>query len=329
MQAATLRLIDVGCLSPQAFHSYYESLARATSVAAEPTFLWGRARPHVCLGQAQSVTAELAPDHGEVLVQRKLGGGAVWIDENQYCVIAIIPCSKLPLRPAEWFAALLVPMQATFRTFGLEVEQRDRDLWLQGRKIAGSGAATICEAAVIGSSFLIDFPHTRFANCIASPSVGFNRWLEESLRCSMTSWCEHQTRPETAAIKHAFAEALGAVYGATVNFSVAEPAAGGLEAASTSAEADSAPMSKKRLVPHGIKLNAATFLTERTFDGIGVRVLTKHGKIARLAWQDREVGLAEPLRLDPHPIASLLSHAGVADPDFWAERVMQTAFSGD
>lgn len=320
----------MGCLSPQAFHSYYESLARATTVAAVPTFVWGQAKPHLCLGQAQSAIAELAPDHGEVTVQRKLGGGAVWIDENQYCVVAIISCQKLPLWPAEWFDALLAPMQATFRSFGLEVEQRDRDLWLQGRKIAGSGAATIGEAAVIASSFLIDFPRARFANCIASPSVGFNRWLEDALRLSMTSWCEHQARPEMGTIKRAFAEALGAVYGATVDFSAVEPAASDFQdtSAGVETEADSASMSAKRLVPHGIKLNAGTFLTERIFEGFSVRVLTEHGKIARLAWSDREVRLAEPLRLDPHPIASQLSHAGVADSKLWAERVMQTAFSG-
>ena len=60
-------------------------------------------------------------------------------------------------------------MLATYRRFGLPVEWHGQDLWLAGRKIAGSGAATIGRCAVFASSFLLHFPAERFARCIASP----------------------------------------------------------------------------------------------------------------------------------------------------------------
>jgi lipoate-protein ligase A len=62
-----------------------------------------------------------------------------------------------PPRHEDWYAWALAPAIATFRAFGLEVERRAEDLWHDGRKIAGSGAATIGRCAVVASSFLCGF----------------------------------------------------------------------------------------------------------------------------------------------------------------------------
>lgn len=322
-----MRLIDVGCLFPRIFHGFYEGVARAATESSEPIFIWGRTEPHICIGQAQSAAAELAPQFDRIVVQRKLGGGAVWIDQSQFCVIAIIPTRQMSLRPAQWFEALLAPMQATFHAFGLEVEPHDRDLWLAGRKIAGSGAATIGEAAVIGSSFLLEFPHARFAECIAAPSMGFRQWLEQALRRSITTWSEYQIPPAEEAIKRAFIRALNAIHGVeVVESEITAPQLRQAEESASDRENDE-PLNR-RLVPYGVKINAATFLTERAFDGMDVRILTEQEKIKRLACANREIPLAEPLSLDARHVASRLSDAGFESPQRWADCVMRTAFTG-
>lgn len=276
------RLIDVGVLDPALFHATYAGIAERMACSAAPVVMWGRARPHISLGQSQNPRVELAGDIDVPAVTRPLGGGAVWIDEDQWVFVLVAPLECAPPRAADWFSWGLAPAAATFRRFGLAVERRGQDLWLKGRKIAGSGAATIGGSAVLASSFLFAFPRVRFARCIASPSPGFSEWLLEGLQLTMTSWSEHQAPPPGHRLRRVFARAVEETLGwklAPDQLTRAERAAR-REALEEMAHA-AAEGGSSRLVPGGIRLNAESVLTETYRNGHRVRELIVGGAVIR------------------------------------------------
>ena len=282
MRAA--RWLDLGRVSGEDFHASYAAVAECQADDSPPAVVWGRAGEHVSIGQHQSACAELAWPRAAPAVRRPLGGGCVWIDPDQLCYALVVPLAQLARRPAQWYAWGLAPALATFRALGLPVERVDRDLWCGGRKIAGSGAATIGRAAVLGSSFMLRFPAARFAACIRCPSDGFRGWLEQELAAAVTSWSEQGAPPDAASVAAAFRGACGALFGWRLSD-------GGLSRAERAARADALddePWSDggRRLVPDGIKLNARRYLREAREGDAWARCVTDGGRIVRLALSD-------------------------------------------
>jgi hypothetical protein len=136
----------------------------------------------------------------------------VWVDEDQLAHALIAPLGCAPLRHADWYAWALAPAIATFRSFGLGVERHAEDLWLAGRKIAGSGAATIGRSAVVASSFLLQFPRARFAASVA-PNLAYRAALRVALDTAMTDWASHAALPGEPALAGAFRAALRTTLG--------------------------------------------------------------------------------------------------------------------
>ncbi|MDH4149518.1 MAG: hypothetical protein OEW79_13255 [Betaproteobacteria bacterium] len=269
-------------MSPQRLHAAYTGIAETTSADSPPVLLWGSASAHVCLGQSQSAACELAPDIDVPVVQRPLGGGTVWIDENQFVYAFIVPLHLAPQRPADWSAWALPPAMATFRRFGLGVEQRAGDLWLRGRKIAGSGAATIGGGAVFASSFLMRFPRQRFAGCIAG-SPGFRAWLEAGLAATLTDWSEHAPVCVDAELRSAFCDDVSRTMGWQLAHSVLSAGESSAIDAVDPDEHDDDCGSRRRAHRDGIKLNADSHLVERTENGLCIRELVVHGTVSRRA----------------------------------------------
>lgn len=275
------RFIDTGVLPPALFHATYAGIAQAMARDAEPVVMWGGSTPHVSLGQSQYRDAELARELDVPVVTRPLGGGAVWIDESQYCFVLIAPPALAPVRPADWYRWGLAPALETFRHFGLQVVRREQDLWLNGRKIAGSGAATIGRAAVLASSFLLRFPAESFARCIASPSAAFRRWLPGALKQAMTDWQSHQPPPAQEALRLAFRQAVRCQLGWRLADSVLSSAEIDAREAALEEMREPGHAGGARLVPDGIKLNTATFLYQRHAAGRSELRLEREGAVIR------------------------------------------------
>lgn len=256
-------------------------MAQATAADGAPVLMWGSAGAHICIGQSQDPLLELAPRIPVPVVRRPLGGGVVWVDERQCSYVLIMPLALAPRRPADWSAWALQPAVAVFRWFGLQVAVRDGDLWLNGRKIAGSGAATIGHCAVVASSFLLRFPREAFAGCIAG-SADFRNWLLEGLATTVTDWETHAVVPPVTELREAYAAAVGQTFGWNLQkseLSAAESAA--VADAHVELEDDGYDGVGRRARAGGIKLNAESWLAERVLDGLPVRELVVRGHVAR------------------------------------------------
>jgi hypothetical protein len=267
-------------LPPRQLHATYAGIAQATDAEAGPALLWGGAQAHLCLGQASS--CRLAPDIAVPVVRRPLGGGAVWVDDGQVVHVLIAPLRLAPRRPADWSAWALQPAIATFERFGLHVRRKGEDLWLDGRKIAGTGSATIGACAVFASSFLLRFPGKLFAACFAGAG-DYRQWLEQGLAATLTDWSAHAVPPPRAALLAAYREAVGATLGWSL-----KPAAIGVAEAAAIAEAglemdDDGQSGGDDAETGAIKLNADSYLVERDVRNRRVRELVVCGMLARRA----------------------------------------------
>jgi len=262
MRAVAARFIASRAREPVAFHATYAALAESMPRDGAPAVVWGRVPAHLCLGQSQT-RADVRPDATVRVVRRPLGGGAVWVDRGQVSYALVAPLDLAPRRPQDWYAWALGPALQTFRRFGLAVTRRGEDLWLDGRKIAGSGAATIGRAAVVASSFLLRFPARRFADTVATPSGEFREALHAALPRAMTDWSQHDLPPNDAALRQAFVDALDASLGwraAPARLRPDERAAWGEWHRELSEPVEDGAAAR---VPDGLKLNAAWILRQR------------------------------------------------------------------
>ncbi|WP_038053599.1 lipoate--protein ligase family protein [Thioalkalivibrio sp. ALJ1] len=212
--------IDAGARSAEELHALYAGLAGTTSPDAPPRLLWAHAREaHISIGASQDAEADLdlaaCAAQGVPVVRRPLGGGSVWVDADQACFFLIQPRHVLAQGHRHLFAMGLGIAMDVLRELGIKgVEARGQDVWVQGRKIMGTGAATLDEGCVFGASFLRHFPVERFLACVNAPSEGYRDWLRPALETGMTD-CARQCQqvPEPVQIESALRTVLERRFG--------------------------------------------------------------------------------------------------------------------
>jgi len=212
MAGRAARWIRLGQVEPAELYATYAGLAAAQPADGAPILLWAQAKTPLCIGQGQGA-AELEANSRTPVLRSALGGGRVWVDKHQYVFVLIAPRRDAPGRPARWSSWALAPVVATYRQFGLPAYLNGNDVWLNGHKIAGAGAASIGACAVVASSFLLRFPLQAFAAPMSNPSAEFRAWLREGLSLAMTEWAEQGALPAERALEDAFRARFEAQYG--------------------------------------------------------------------------------------------------------------------
>lgn len=286
-----LHLHEAGWLTPYALHACYAGLAESLSEDDTPWLISARAdRGHIALGASQYADAELNLAYCRMrripIVQRSLGGGTVWVDRRQLCLFFIFPRTSAPASHAALFDLCLGLLKDAYARIGVEVERvGGQDLWHAGRKLLGSGAATIGRSMVFGASILERFDAASFAACVDCPSRGFERWLGDCLSESVTDLEAAGMLP----YEGAFEEALRAVCGSRWAVTTQRPEAHRLAAMSAAELALREPleMGGRRLVRGGIKIKRGTYLLEDT-TGPWLRLLWRDGRLVRAASGDKD-----------------------------------------
>jgi lipoate-protein ligase A len=194
--------LHLGHCAGEYFHATYAALASMQAAYARPVIVYARPTAHLCLGQHSiGGDSSLASDTVPVL-RRRLGGGTVWIDEDQLCVVVIAPI-ELSLRD-RFERSLLAVAVETFQHFGLPAYLKARDVWVRGRKVCGSGGATLGSSSVLGFSFMRRFPAERFASAVTLPCNEMRGWMIDALRLTMTDWATEGIWPSERLIRRVF-----------------------------------------------------------------------------------------------------------------------------
>ncbi len=290
-----LRVIDFGYQPAVRTQAVYHGLAEAFRPGDGPVLsLVNPIDPYVCIGLHQEVSLDVdeayCERHGLPIVRRHVGGGAVYLDDQQFFFHFIYPPDQVPARVAEIYPRFIEPVVRTYHALGVDAGFRPvNDIHVHGRKIGGTGAARIGGAAVMVGSFMFDFDIEAMASCLQVPSEKFRDKLRAGLRDYMTTMRrELPELPTRDHVKALFLEQVAACLGVTPveshTSAVEEAAIAEQERLLTDPEWTH--QMGRRFVAMGVKIAAGTHLTEGVYKAPGglvrVHLLERDGRIADL-----------------------------------------------
>lgn len=290
-----LRVLDFGLVSAMRSQAVYHGLAKTMTPDSDPVLsLASPDTPYVCVGMHQDIDKEVdrayCGEHGLPIWRRHVGGGAVYLDRNQLFTHFVYPETKAPQKAAQLYPMFIEPVVRTYQEMGINANFRPvNDIQVDGRKIGGTGAATIDNATVMVGSFMLDFDTASMARCLKVPSEKFRDKLRQTLDDYMTTMVKQLgTMPDRADLKARFlrhcADCLG-VDPVEDQPTAAEWAA--IEEAERDlADPDWIDVQHRKSVALGVKISADTHLTEAAHKAPGglirVTLLDREGTVGDL-----------------------------------------------
>ena len=188
-----VRLLDLGEVSPLRSQALYHGLAECMDDQSPDTIVLCRpAAPYFCVGYHQSPSEELdldwCRDNGYPVLQRRIGGGTVFLDPSQFFYQCIFHRRRAPLMVEALYRRFLMPAVETLRALGLPAALEGvNEIEVGGRRIAGTGGGQIGEAVVVVGNFLFDFPAAVMGRAWRVPSNDFRRLAEDGLRLHLAT----------------------------------------------------------------------------------------------------------------------------------------------
>lgn len=290
-----LRVIDFGYVPALRSQAVYHGLARTVDADSDPVLsLVNPDSPYVCVGLHQEVDKEVdvafCAEAGLPIVRRRVGGGAVYLDRNQMFLHFIYPRRKAPEFAVNLYPRFVEPVVRTYRELGVQAAYRPiNDIHVAGRKIGGTGAASIGEATLFVGSFMFDFDTALMARCLKVPSEKFRDKLKTTLDDYMTTMVkELDPVPSRETVKAAFLRHCDETLGVTAEPDTPTEAELAAIAAEEKVLADPEWTFRqgRKLVALGVKIAAGTHLTESAHKAPGgllrVHLLARDGRIADL-----------------------------------------------
>ncbi|MBI2822558.1 MAG: lipoate--protein ligase family protein [Acidobacteria bacterium] len=217
--ALPIRLVNLGLTDSWRTQAVYHALAEAMRAASPDTIIVCRPRePYLCLGYHQVFDAALdrreCRRQGWMVLRRRLGGGATYLDSNQYFYQCVFHHSRVPVPLPQIYDRMLAGPVATLRRLGLNARLREiNEIEVDGRRIAGTGGGRIGEACVVVGNFLFDFDYGALPQVWRAPWDSFRELAAEALRDRLVTLrrlgvCLPASGVETI-LSQEFARALG------------------------------------------------------------------------------------------------------------------------
>lgn len=188
-----IRILDLGTVPWLRSQSVFHGLAYAMRPGDPDTItLMSPDSPYVCVGFHQEVEKELdvayCREHGIPITRREIGGGAVYLDAGQIFWHTIFQREHLPFGIEEIYAKVLAGPVAAHNEMGIPAYHRPvNDIQVGGKKIGGTGAATIGGALVVAGSLLMDFDYALMARVLRVPSEKFRDKVFQTLNEYLTT----------------------------------------------------------------------------------------------------------------------------------------------
>jgi lipoate-protein ligase A len=214
-----IRRLDLGMVSPLRSQAIYHGLAAAMEATTPDTVVFcSPSAPYVCVGYHQSAAEVLdltvCRRAGWPVYRRKIGGGAVYLDEAQLFYQCVVHRSRAPFAVDRVFARYLAGPVLALNRLGVAASlTAPNEIEVNGRRIAGTGGGQIGEGVVVVGNVLFDFADTRMARAWRAPSMGFRRLARDGLRRYVTTLRRELPRCPTPA---AVVEAIAAAYAETL-----------------------------------------------------------------------------------------------------------------
>ena len=290
-----LRVLDFGYVTALRSQAVYHGIAAAMKADDDPVLsIVNPDAPYVCVGMHQEVEKEVdeafCKVEGLPIIRRHVGGGAVYLDRNQMFTHFIYPRQKAPTFAINLYPMFIEPVVRTYHDLGIAAEYRPvNDVHVAGRKIGGTGAASIGEATLLVGSFMFDFDTVKMAHCLKVPSEKFRDKLKTTLEDYMTTMTKLLEKvPSREEVKALFLKHCGETLSVTVVEDTPTEAEEKAVAAEEKALADPGwtYLQGRKLVELGVKISAGLHLTESMHKAKGglirVHLLARDGKVAEL-----------------------------------------------
>lgn len=290
-----LRVIDFGHVSALRSQAIYHGIAAQMQAGDYPVLtLANPLEPYVCVGVHQEVALEVDEEYCQQqslnVVRRHVGGGTVYLDANQLFFHFIYPRALAPVRADALYPLFIRPVVETHQELGINAVFRPvNDIQVNGRKIGGTGAATIGNATVVVGSFMFDFDVEKMSQAIRVPSEKFRDKLHKTLSEYITTIKkELAVVPSREDVKTLFLKQVSHCLNVQINED--SPTANEWRAIEAQelelADPEWTYQVGKKFVPLGVKIADGTHLTEFAHKAAGgmirVHLLETDGRIVQL-----------------------------------------------
>ena len=179
--------------------SYYHALAE---LGREGLVLCSPNESFVCLGVHDDLSQELdtayCQQHGIHVLRRKIGGGIVLLDGDQFFYQVVLKKSNkmVPMRRELLFERMLQPAIHVYEQMGMLARWKaPADLICGGKKCTGSGAGEIGDCVALSGNVLLNFDYATMARVLKSPNEMFTQALEKSMRDNMCTVVDFEIDP--------------------------------------------------------------------------------------------------------------------------------------
>jgi lipoate-protein ligase A len=151
--------------------------------------------PYVCIGYHQDLGQEVdvafCQEQGIPIFRREVGGGAVYLDGHQiFYQIVLHKDHPLAQRgKTAFYQRLLQPVADTYTDRGVPARYRPVNdvITAEGRKIAGTGAATIGDYVILVGNLIADFDYQTMARVLRVPDEKFRDKVFKSIQENLTT----------------------------------------------------------------------------------------------------------------------------------------------
>jgi lipoate-protein ligase A len=188
-----IRLLDFGTVDPLRSLAIFHGVAYAMRPEYPDTITLTRPLdPFVSIGHHQDAATEVDLEYcdeaGVPVYRREVGGGAVYLDEGQTFWHTIFRQDRVPTTLADVYTRFLAGPVLTLNRIGIPAVHRPvNDIQVEGRKVGGTGAATIGQSMVVAGSLMFDFNYELMSRVLRVPSEKFRDKVYSTMREYLTT----------------------------------------------------------------------------------------------------------------------------------------------